>query len=143
MSFYIPTCGNVIIDREMGDGFRDYVLPNLDYHNSIVIASKMVIQHDYQGKNAITVHKLTRLVNDNQTPDVDTIYIDDRIPRKESKAFKALKRLCKGKRIIIIEPPYDISSLTCMMSLLSVTKNPELKVVKFDRFAFFRSNYRR
>jgi len=143
MNFYVPKYGNVIIDAKMGDGFRNYALPNLCYRNALVIAHKAYLDIYYKDKNAITIHKLTRLVDNNEIPDVDTIYIDDRIPRKESKAFKALKKLCKGKRIVIIEPPYDMSSLACIMSLLSVTKNPELKIAKFDRFMFFRPNYRR
>ena len=143
MAFYIPQHCNVVINRNTGDGFRSLVLSTLDYKNSIVITRKVMIAQYYEHVYAITIYKLVKLIESGDYKNINTIYIDDRIPRIESKAFKALKKLCADRRIVFIRPPHDLPATLAAMSLISVTKKCELRVVKFSTFQFFRNHFKR
>lgn len=140
MGFYIPWNCNVIVDYQTGVGFRHRVLPYFDYKNSIVIAPNRMIDLWYQNKNATNIHRLRIdfTADSKKFKDIETVFIDFRMPRKESKSFKVLKKLCKGKQIIFIGKPHDLKSLSATAELISVTKNCELKVRTFSKFLFQR-----
>ena len=134
MNFHVPQYGNVIIDHATGDGFRTQVLPHINYMNSVVIAHKIYIKQDYQGRHAITVFGVSKLVESGKYANLETVFIDTLLPRKESKAFKALKKLCERKRIVFISHPHDLPALCAAMELLSVTKSCKLRTIKFNHY---------
>lgn len=129
---------NIIYDHQTGDGFRTLMLPTLCFEKPIIISNPMMITQYYKNSNAVTIQKLNNIVDSDECKNVKTVIIDCRIPRVTSKAFKSLLKLCKNKRVVFVGHPHDLSALVASMSLISVTKDPKLKVVQFNRFQFTR-----
>ena len=125
---------NLMYEYQTGDGFRTLFLPGLNFIKPIIITHTVYKALYYKGKNAVTVQRLNNMINSDECDDIQTVVLDCRIPRIESKAYKSLLKLCKDKRIVIIGAPHDSESLAVIMSLLSVTKSCKLQVRKFNRF---------
>lgn len=132
---------NTIFEFETGDGFRVLALPKLIRCDSIIIASKWMIDCHYKEKKAITIHSVNKFIELGKHKYINLIFIDCRLPSVESKAHKALLKLCKGKQIVFIQPPHDIRAVSSAMELLSVTNNPKLKSVTFSRYLFNRGRW--
>lgn len=140
---FISTNCNTLFETMTGDGFRTYVLPKLITSDSLVIAPKMMIKQCYNDKyiKAVSIHGVNKLVEDDYHKKFKVIIIDSRLPRVESKAHKALMKLCRDKQIAIIQPPHDTRALISMMELMSVTKNCKLRSVVFSKFLFHRGRW--
>lgn len=96
----------------------------------------MMIEQYYKKVNAVTMNSVKKLIEENKHCKIKVIFIDARLPRVESKAHKALMKLCKDKQIAIVQSPYDPRALISMMELMSVTKNCKLKSIVFSRYLF-------
>lgn len=122
---------NTFIKRKTGDGFRMIALPEFDFDNSIVIASKKEIEQCYKDKPALTIQQLALLIKENSFPDVKTIYLDIEIPNPKLKTFESLMKLCTGKQIVFIRLPYNTDTIIASIQLISVTKNIKVEVQEF------------
>ena len=140
---YISRNCNTIFEFMTGDGFRSLALPKLITSDSLVIAPKMMIKQYYESKyiNAVSFHSVNKVVEGNHHKKIKVIIIDSMLPRVESRAHKAMMKLCKGKQIAFIQLPHDLRSLVSAMELMSVTKNCKLRSVIFSRFLFNRGRW--
>lgn len=132
---------NTFIEHVTGDGFRTLALRQLITPGSLVVSNKRMIQHYYKDMNSVTVHGVKKIVESGDTKKIKLVFIDTALPRIESRAHKALLKLCKGKQIALIQPPHDARALSSLMELLSVTKNPKMKVKVFNRYMFTRGRW--
>ena len=129
---YIPSKGNILIERVPGDGFMTIGLPLLIHHKTLIIASPHNISKYYRKyKNKVSPFSIRDYVIPD---DIDKILIDFRLFRIKSKGHKYLKKLCAGKKLIFINSPKDVKEMSSMLELLSVSKDVNLRVIVFNRF---------
>lgn len=140
--WFLPSLGNYIIQYKANDGFRD-ALPRLLTSNHLLITSTARIKHEFKksGVRCITKRGLTKML-ENKMPRENCIVLDIRIPRMESKAFRALWRLVPDKNVVMLHSPFeDVESANTLLTLLTRTKHTTLNISKWSKYLYTRGYY--
>ena len=135
MMQWIPRHQNSVINYELGDGFKSQVLPCILHRLDLIIVRDEAQVNKYMricDAAVITLHRAHKL--DPKTLDYKRVIIDVRLPRCGTRAAGALKRICKGKTVSIVERLHDPKALSSALFVMSEAKTHHLKVVNFNMF---------